>query len=276
MSDYFRMSVITAVLKIEDGMLNHSCSASQFCSLAQGPLGRSGLNYSLGLELLLKFGPNGISDVSADPAARLRRIIETLIFFDPPPWRIAAPYGLNRMLRSMPDDHKQTLASVGLLSETASVAAFWDRVASEERRALDDALLKLGREGEKLTLGYEEVRLADAGREDLKPEWISINDNTAGYDVRSWRVEFDSVRPLLIEVKASSTRYAVVHLTRNEWSKAMQNKDAWRMHIWHIDSARPRLVEWQYSQVADHVPLEQGRGRWEKLAISVEVPASAA
>lgn len=172
----------------------------------------------------------------------------------------------------MPSDHRQALDSVGLLSEAPWVAAFWDRVASEERRSLDEALLRLGREGEKLTIEHELARLSEAGRSDLKPEWVSINDNTAGYDVKSWHLQTDRVTPIIIEVKASSTRYAVVHVTRNEWQKALQNRDAWRMHVWQIESDRAVLLEWGYGQLAEHVPLDYGRGRWEKFALSVEMP----
>jgi len=46
------------------------------------------------------------------------------------------------------------------------------------------------------------------------------------------------------------------------------------MHVWHIGSSEPRLLEWQYNQLADHVPSDRGIGRWEKLAIAVEVPAA--
>jgi hypothetical protein len=91
---------------------------------------------------------------------------------------------------------------------------------------------RLGRSGEQFVLGFEEARLARAGRKDLagRIEWVSESrGDGAGYDIASFDVDG---RDRLIEVKTTNYGRSFPFLvTRNELSvsKARENYSLYRV-----------------------------------------------
>jgi len=98
------------------------------------------------------------------------------------------------------------------------------------------------------------------------PRWISIDDNTAGYDVHSF--DQGPVEPVakLIEVKSCSRRPQEIFLTRNEWETAMQMAPHYRFHIRILPEER--LIELTPEDMERHVPQDRGDGVWQITRIT--------
>jgi hypothetical protein len=93
----------------------------------------------------------------------------------------------------------------------------------------------------------------------------------AGYDIRS-QISSCCNQPLLIEVKASTQDWAnaKLHLTRHEWDVLSGEHNA-VIHLWSLARRPPEHAIIPISEMAAHIPANQGGGEWE----SAECPFSA-
>ncbi len=152
-------------------------------------------------------------------------------------------------------------ASLGAVTDD-DVVSFWDALAARARGLETDRLTSIGRQGERLTLAYEQSR---TGR---RAKWTAVDNNADGYDVLSVVTKHDH-RPLSIEVKASALGVAgTLHLTRGEWERATEVENH-VFHLWAVRStARPTLAVVAPKTLEHHIPRDSGEGAWEL----VEVP----
>jgi hypothetical protein len=164
----------------------------------------------------------------------------------------------------MPSDAKQCFTEAGLAVNppTDEVIAWWDDLAAAARGRLADYLAKVGRDGERCSIGYEQERV---GR---RPFWKSIESNLSGYDLLSLVTRQDH-STLQIEVKASEQAVdsASTHITRTEWEVASTG-GRYVFHLWSMTENGKRLAILTPTDVAAHVPTDSGVGQWE----SVEIP----
>lgn len=102
-----------------------------------------------------------------------------------------------------------------------------------------------------------------------RPRWVSIDDNTVGYDVHSY--DKGTVEPIarLIEVKSCARIDTEIHLTRNEWETAIERAPHYCFHVWILPEER--LVELKPEDIEIHVPVDQGNGRWQNTRIALSV-----
>jgi hypothetical protein len=118
-------------------------------------------------------------------------------------------------------------------------------------------------------LETERQRLLDIGLTDLQPMWVALEDNTLGYDVESWDIDSaGKAERIFIEVKAYSTANARFFISRNEWLKALDFCDLYRVHVWALLTQTCRVLS--ASQLAEHVPDDRGAGQWQELSITLE------
>jgi hypothetical protein len=78
---------------------------------------------------------------------------------------------------------------------------------------------------------------------------------------------------LRIEVKASvqDIGAASIHLTWNEWDKA-QMFGPHEFHLWpNVESPEDEPIIVTVEQMSEHVPEQQGMGRWDKMVIPMNV-----
>lgn len=181
-----------------------------------------------------------------------------------PPWLQCASFGRSRVMAFAGNGVAQVFVEAGLASGfDDDIVAFWDELASRARGLRGAKLAEFGREGERLTIRYEESRTG------IKPKWVAINNNADGFDVLSVVGEGDA-RTLSIEVKASSIGLSgSLHLTRNEWETS-QEREHHLFHLWDLLANPPRLAKVPSQIMRDHVPVDAGQGQWEV----VEVPFS--
>ena len=104
---------------------------------------------------------------------------------------------------------------------------------------------------------------------EFEPRWVSIEDNSAGYDIGSWRFSErgDAPTPKFIEVKFSSSLQRFF-FSRQEWSFAERHPDSWELQFWMSDAPAPRLFN--VDDLRHHVAINQGYGQWETMMIEVD------
>lgn len=197
---------------------------------------------------------------------QLRQAILDYIEVEKPAWLQSVTYGRKRVLRFVGLQLEQVFSEAGLVDGVdADVISFWDILAAAARGRKNDQATIIGRRGERLSFEFEAKR---TGR---RPIWISIDNNADGYDVLSV-VDREDTRKLSIEVKTSTMGLSgSMHITRNEWDRAMEVENH-RFHLWSLkDGEAPKLATLVPKQLAIHVPTDAGTGQWE----SVEIPFKA-
>lgn len=193
--------------------------------------------------------------------SRLRKALLDVVEATDPPWVQNARFGRRRFLKYAPPEISQLCAEAGLANGADEDAvAFWDTLAARARGLHDVQLNEIGREGERLTLRYEESRTQSV------PRWIALDSNEDGYDVLSQMAPDDS-RRLCIEVKASRQgMYGAFFLTRHEWNTA-QTLLNFKMHLWDVSESIPRLAVIDVDAVLTHLPSDGGEGQWDTARV---------
>jgi Domain of unknown function (DUF3883) len=197
---------------------------------------------------------------------RMRRGLLDYVEVFRPPWIRMTLDGRMRVLAFAPLEIRQSLVEAYLaFGYDANVIEFWDQLVAIARGQQSIELSLIGREGERLTLGYEKHR---TGRE---PQWRSIESNSDGFDVLSVASREDS-RSLPIEVKASRMGLAgTIHLTRNEW-ESTELLPRHQLHLWDLSQGCiPRLAIVTRAEVAPHIPSNCGSGKWREVEIDFAV-----
>jgi len=198
-----------------------------------------------------------------DHRTRMRAAILDYIEIVRPSWLQAAASGRRRVLLVAGAAVAQVFDEADLISGAdESTVAFWDSLGAQARGLRNDHLTRIGRIGERASLEYERTR---TGRE---PKWVSLESNADGYDVLSIVGKSDP-RPLSIEVKTTSlSSGGRFFLTKNEWERATKFGDH-VFHLWRLKENRavtpPSIVS--VATLEPHVPLDQGTGCWESVAI---------
>lgn len=105
----------------------------------------------------------------------------------------------------------------------------------------------------------------------LKPKWIGLDDNTAGYDVLSYEPGERNPVNKLIEVKSTIASPLRFILTRSEWDKAKAAGAAYCFDIWDLTRDPPVLFIKCVDNVAPHVPADAEKGKWKTVEIPVGI-----
>lgn len=192
----------------------------------------------------------------------LRQALLDYIDVESPSWVQNASFGRARVLSFAGSEIAQVFVEAELTQgNDDQVVAFWDALAARARGQKSDRLTAIGRQGERLTIAYEEVRTGET------PKWIAIDNNEDGYDVLSIVAASDS-RRLSIEVKTSTMGLAgFFFLTRNEWERAFEVENH-QFHLWAIISnADPLLAVITPLNIESHIPCDIGDGNWKSVGI---------
>lgn len=270
-----RMSVLNAVLAIQNyRAANGSVSGPAAARLLAGGLaGSANFDYRTAVSLTA-YVEDILEPAEGDRSSRFRALLERLILTFRPSWGLAIPRGRRFVASYMPPNTLQCFESARLYETPLDVTArqWWDRIAAEFR-SLDDARkLATGRAGEERTMQYETARMAAADRPDLVPEWVALEDNTVGYDVRSFRFDGPQEHPLLIEVKATTLLPVRFFVSRNEWRRAIARPDSHVFYIWHLPS--DTLTQIRPEELSAHIPEDRGAGTWQEVEVVWPEPPS--
>lgn len=190
--------------------------------------------------------------------------IEIIISDRSPIWARLAPAGRSHVLQAMGINGVQCFRAARLLGSDARATDWWDALASSNRGERDARLLAQGRDGERLSLEYENDRLIKEGISGT-PVWVAIDDNTVGYDILSYAWHDGSKVSRLIEVKTTLADTPRMILSRNEWKTAEQYGAAFEFHLWNLKSQE--LTIYTVDEIRSHIPTDNGVGQWESVEI---------
>jgi hypothetical protein len=266
--EHFTMSAFIAVLAIRRYIERYPSidAATAAYSIRETDVDYESSDFVSGLELH-EYLSSEIRFI--DPVIGFRSVIATLVARDNPLWVRLAPSGRARVRAALTRNEDQCFRAAGLFEEPPSsgVVAWWDWLAQSARAAANDRLLLQGREAERWSLAHERARLARLGIE-REPKWLSIEDNSVGYDIRSY--DRGSIEPIsrLIEVKSSTQTPLRIILSRSEWDTAVRYGEAFYFHIWDFPTAT--LYERTVADLWPHIPIDQGAGDWMHVEIGIE------
>ena len=197
-----------------------------------------------------------------------RECIQASILQHRPMWVRTIPLGRRKFAQKLERDESQCFSSAGLLEELPSTATieWWDRISAQTRSHLDNIKMAQARDAERRSLEHESARIARLGIEQ-KPVWMSIEDNTAGYDILSFDRGAEGSIARVLEVKSTIASPLRFFVTRNEWETCQKMGSAYHFHIW--DMRTGTLFERTGTDVASHIPRDQGRGRWSNVEIKL-------
>ncbi|MDC7693517.1 DUF3883 domain-containing protein [Asticcacaulis sp. DXS10W] len=148
--------------------------------------------------------------------------------------------------------------------------SWWDLAQGRVRLNFDQEKLVRARQAESLSLAHEQAELTRLGI-GRNPIWMAIEDNTAGYDVLSYRPTKVGERNLLIEVKSTIASPLRFYISRNEWDNADQIGEAYLFHVWDMDKNPPILHVRTVEQIRPHIPSDNQKGKWTNAQIPIGI-----
>lgn len=261
----FRMSAFSAVIGLRRYLRDHPHTPLEeaVLSLQRSDADFAASDFDGGLQLHALL-PAKIDFIEAEVC--LRHSLSVLIHLRRPWWLRFFPSGRQRLATALTQDEFQTFRSAGLFAPTPSseVVAWWDSLAAMERTQDNEQLTEHGRRGEFLSLQYERQRLLNDGIDD-EPRWVALDDNSAGYDIQSYRRTPFGISNVLIEVKASTKAPPRIVLSRGEWKAAERYEEAYVFHVWSLIDET--LMIKTVDEIRSHIPTDRGNGRWSDVEI---------
>ena len=223
----------------------------------------TGLDYVGGIAIhgLLDNRPHWVDEQSG-----LRFVVAELVRMSQPWWLRLIPYGRDKVRSALDVDQVQCFREAGLFDPVPSpeIIAWWDEVGATMRGVIDAERMIGAREAERLSLEYERDRLKRLGIS-VEPEWVSLEDNTLGYDIRSYDVSDGEVVARLVEAK--STTSESIFITRNEWENAAGAEAQYVFHVWKLPDRT--LAEYPVAVIRPNIPVDQDSGRWQNVLVAL-------
>lgn len=196
-----------------------------------------------------------------DLAPDVRSAISDLLAIERPGWQSVVQSGRDYVKAQLSPNVLQVFEAARLFDAEPSqdVVEWWDGLGAAGWSELDAAKLARGRNAERQSFEFEIRRLADAECQ-LRPTWVSIDDNQAGYDIASWDFDGESWMPLPIEVKSTVGRLPVFRLSRGEFDAAVKMTGQYRFHVW---ANRTELFIYERDQIISGAPSDGTSSRWK-------------
>jgi len=185
-------------------------------------------------------------------------------------WARSIMLGRTMLLKQLNRDEQQCFRSARLLEAPPpdDVVEWWDTLSGQIRHTINKNNLYRGRQAEKLSLEHEINRLRELGI-NMSPLWVSVDDNTVGYDILSYDLGEFGPMNRMIEVKSTIASPLHYNVSRNEWEKGRMYGKSYHFHIWNLAVTPPRLYERTLDDVLQHIPFDQRKGKWTNVDIPV-------
>jgi hypothetical protein len=183
-----------------------------------------------------------------------------------PPFLELLTQGREPFFQALPPDAAECFRRCGASTThpNSDVMSWLDALAALARANLDEGKMLLARAAERLTVDRETERLS-VHVNSPPIQWVSLDDNSAGFAVRSYKFINCIFEPRLIEVKASNARRPEFFLTRNEVQVARQNANRYLLHVWHVNSRR--LIEVPWVEIEEFIPIDTSRAEWTEVHV---------
>jgi hypothetical protein len=206
---------------------------------------------------------------SKNRAEEYRRVIELVARECAPSWLSSITAGRIALTAALDADAAECFSRAGAFATPPDqdVLKWLDSLAAMARMDEEIERVEIGRIGELLSFNIETSRLRSY-RAHPPVEWTALEDNTAGFDIRSYVFRDERFLPKFIEVKTCSSGRRQIWLTRKEWETAKRFESAYWVHVWSLETQE--LRELRFEELAAHVPEDAGRGRWMQTLISLD------
>ena len=265
--DAFSMAAFLAFLELHSFRADHPSlsDAEAVASLVNLRSRATGLDFRGGVALFRAL------DSSVDwnlTKSRLRTFVFEWVQLVQPRWLRLVPFGRQGVRRALDIDHAQCFREAGLFDEVPDdeTVQWWDRVAALMRGVSDEEKMTRARLAERLSFEHEKRRVKNLGIRD-EPKWVSLEDNSLGYDILSYdRDKMRRTVTRLVEVK--STLSDSIVLTRNEWQNASSAAQQAVIHVWYLP--KRILREYRPCEIAPNIPMDQGSGAWQDVRIALD------
>ena len=147
-------------------------------------------------------------------------------------------------------------------SNDIDTVLWWKRLSEHYRN--NDTNIEKGIDGEFLTLKYEINKLNEL-RINKTPILRSIDDETLGYDILSFRKNSKDTYEIYIEAKFSNNNK--FFLTKNEWNAANKYMDNYFIYFWSEDFHEPKVIS--FAKLKLYILEDKENSTWDKLIISI-------
>ena len=263
--DFFRPSAISGLIRLRRELRNFPTKPPEdICRLLSATYANAGVDFEAALQLheIMPSLPDSMPEA-------FRCVISQLVLVTNPSWLGLIRRGRDALFSVVGVDVRTCFDRAGALEPIpdSSVVKWLDSLVSMAYAQNDAKLLALGREAECLSYEFERKRLAEYSAAPAI-EWVALNDNTAGFDIKSTTLKDGVFVPRLIEVKSSQRQPPRIILTRHEWEVACRMGDTYMFHVWHLPSRS--MTELAFREMLTHIPMDQGKGTWE--TVQVELP----
>ena len=199
-----------------------------------------------------------------------RQCIRGVVLARFPVWVKTIRLGRQVFAAKLEADDYSIFESAGLLINPppTDVVEWWDTIGHEVKLEADLTKMAQARAAEKLSWEAEKARLLSLGIT-TDPEWVGLDDNTAGYDILSYEPGTPENTNKLIEVKSTTASPLRFYVTRNEWNQALKSRKAYFFHVWDMMHTPPKLYVRTVDQVEPHIPSDNEDGKWSNAEILV-------
>ena len=263
--DAFRVSVIEGIFLLRDYIDRYpSVPRDQALSVLRRQASSSSLGWT-DVGIVVEDCPELLQLELRDDHLNVRAILLIFLQKYQPLWMRAIPRGRRHVSSAAPGNAVQCLNRAKLMrSHDDDVIEWWDEAAQIVRELRNELLIETGRTGEKMSVVHELLRLnSDPASVTLIPELVSLDDNTLGYDIRSFVHTNDHDR-LFIEVKAAH-RGSDFYMTRNEWNVCQRHRSRYVVHFWIIPQKKLNYIT--PDDLVSHIPADRGQGEWDRVKV---------
>ena len=238
--------------------------------IRQGNADRTSFDYPSASEIACMHSWQVFS-ADSNVKAAFRVTLKHLIEATRPFWIRLLPGGRGKVIDTLDADTRQCIHIADLLGFDDASVAWWDAVTILGREWDIQERLQIGREAERRSMARERLLLKETN---MHPIWVAVDDNAAGYDIKSWCPELPHTGDPIeryIEVKGTSL-FGTVHITRREWEFAEMHPHHWELQVWLKVRGTPTILK--VSDLRQHIALNQGSGRWSEIEIPSDVLVS--
>jgi len=194
-----------------------------------------------------------------------------------PPWKSSLRHGRELFFSYIKELEEggniyQVFLHAGLNDSSEETISWWKLIANLSNTANEDRKEMLGLEGEILTIKYEKDKLDELNIDQklYKIDHIASYDNSAGFDVLSWRKNSnDEIYEIQIESKMSAREVSDFHLTRNEFDKSLSNQDTFCVYLWKKENIYGDTpLKYDAKWLEKNTPKDQGTSYWSEVTIT--------
>jgi hypothetical protein len=259
--DWLRPSALEGAWSIACAQGDGSVGTSATVSLLATTYSSGGFDFASAQQILREVSPYGL-----ERAAFFRNVFWEAMQRARPAVLALAPRGRAAFVAGLPSDAAECLRRCEVLDAQPDPEAlrWFDRLASLARGEVEQRRMDAAREAERRSFELESARL-DSDRVGPRVVWVALDDNSLGYDIRSFERLGTETVPKLVEVKACATDSLEFYLTRNECLVARRDPRHYWLHLWNLSSSSLAEVPWL--DIEPLVPVDTARGQWTEARI---------